>query len=143
MANYATQQEMEDYFGEEEVLISSDRDGDGSADTDVIDTALANASREIDSYLGVRYDLPLSEDAEVLRDKCLDIAMYKMSIGAGSMTSNKKERYEDATSWLEKLSKGTVTLGIQEEEVDVQDETTISSTSEARKFSRTTMAGVL
>lgn len=134
---------MEEHFGENEVLIAADRDGDGVYDTGVIDTQLTSASREIDTYLAVRYDLPLSETAEVLKIKCLDIAMYTMSIASSSLTKAKKERYEAAIEWLDKLSAGKVTLGIQEEEVGVQDEVEISTTSETRKFSRTTMAGVL
>ena len=122
---------------------TADRDGDGTNDTNVIATALLSATEEIDTYLAVRYNLPLSVVPGILTRTCADIAMYLMSIGADSMTDDKETRYNSAVKWLVRLSKGTVTLGPEEEQVSIQDEATVSSDSEVRLFSRTKMRGLL
>lgn len=140
---YATAADLDDYFGNAEVLIAADRDGDGTADTDVITTGLTAATEEIDSYLAVRYDLPLAATPGVLTRVCGVMAMYHMSINSPSMTDAKREGYEDAIKWLTKLAKGHVTLGPEEEDVVVQDEATLSVDSETRLFSRTKMRGLM
>ena len=140
---YATQSDLEAYFGTEQLLIAADRDGDGSADTGVITAGIAAAEEEIDSYLAVRYDLPLAATPGVLTRVCCDLAMYHMSVGHHSMTEDKETRYNNGVRWLEKLSKGIVTLGVEEAEVVVQDEAELTSTSEDRVFSRTKMADLL
>ncbi len=140
---YATEQDMLDYFGSEQLLIAADRDADGTADTDVVDTGITAATEEIDSYLAVRYDLPLAAVPGVLTRVCCDLAMYHMSVGHHSMTEDKKERYNNGVKWLRALAKGEVTLGPEEEEVSAQDEVVVSTDSEVRLFTRTKMAGLL
>lgn len=146
MANYATQADMEAYFGSAELLIAADREGSGSlADATVISVitaALLAATEDIDSYLALRYDLPLTSVPGVLMRRCCDIAMHYLSIASASMTEDKETRNKAAVTWLTKVSKGDVTLGPEEEEVSVQDEATISSDSETRLFTRTKMEGL-
>jgi phage gp36-like protein len=145
---YATRQDLEDYFGVEELRIAADRDGDGVADDGVITSALNAASEEIDSYVGVQYDLPLTtiQTPGILMNVCADIAMYRMSIDAASITEDKHTRYKDAVVWLTKISKGTVTLGREEEQEAKQDEVELASatvSAPSRLFTRTKMAGIL
>jgi len=124
---YAGQADLEAYFGTEQLLIAADRDGNGSADSGVITAGITAAEEEIDSYLAVRYDLPLAATPGVLKRICCDLAMYHMSVGHHSMTDDKETRYNNGVRWLEKVSKGLVTLGVEEEEVVVQDEATVAS----------------
>jgi phage gp36-like protein len=143
---YATQQDMERYFGATEVLIAADRDGDGEADTNVIQTALDSATQELDSYVGVRYTLPLqtTPPPEILTHICCDVAMYRMSVNTGSMTDEKRTRYEDAIKWLAKLAAGNVTLGYTETEAETSEGSMeTSSDNSARLFTRSKMQGLL
>jgi len=138
---------LDDYFGNAEVLIAADRDGDDTADVDVISAGIKAASEEIDSYLAVRYDLPLSAVPGVLTRICCDLAMYHMSVGHISMTDDKETRYNNGVKWLEKLAKGMVTLGREEAEVSVQDEADIASATDSdaedRLMTRTKLSGLL
>lgn len=144
---YAAESDLEEYFGTEYLLIAADRDGDGVADTDVISTAITAAEEEIDSYVGVRYTLPLSATPGVLKRLCCNLAMYHMSVGHISMSEEKETRYNAGVKWLEKLSKGVVTLGVEEEQVETNDHPSIASatatTSETRRFTRTKMGNLL
>lgn len=137
---YATASDLDDYFGAAEVLIAADRDGSGSADTDVIDTGLTAATEEIDSYLAVRYDLPLAETPGVLTRICADLAMYHMSVITTSMTEDKETRYDKGVKWLLNVSKGLATLGPEEEAVVVQDEPEITTDANDRLFTRAKMS---
>lgn len=139
---YATSSDLDDYFGTAEVLIAADRDGDGSADTDVISTGLTAATEEIDSYLAVRYDLPLAATPGVLTRICCDLAMYHMSVLGASMTEDKETRYNNSVKWLRDVSKGVAALGPEEEEVVVQDDSEVTVDSDDRLFTRAKMAGL-
>jgi len=143
VTTYAVQQDLEDYFGSSELLIAADRDGDGEADEGVVASGLNSATAEINSYLAVRYDIPLAETPEVLTRVCCDLAMYHMSVGSPSMTEDKETRYNNCIKWLRDVSKGVASLGAAEAQVEVQDEATVSSSSEERLFSRTKMQGLL
>lgn len=144
---YATSTDLEEYFGSEYLLIATDRDGDDVADANVISAGLTAADEEIDSYLGVRYDLPLAAAPGILTRVACDLAMYHMSIGHTSMTEDKETRYKHRIKWLEKLSKGLVSLGPEEEQVVVQDEAAVASASstdaETRQMTRTKLGSLM
>ena len=143
MATYATDAQLQTYFGSEQYLIAADRDGDGSPDTGVVADVIAKASEEIDSYLCVRYTLPLATVPGILLGICCDIWMYRISINSPAMTDEKRRRYEDAIGWLKSVAKGIAGIGVLEEGADVEDNAIVSSDSEIRLFSRTKLAGVL
>jgi len=134
---------MDSHFGSAEVLIAFDRDGSGSADTGVLAAALTAATEEIDSYVGVKYNLPLAVIPGVLMRVCCDLAMYHGSINSPAMTEDKETRYGQRIKWLKDLAKGMTTLGISEEQVVKNDTVTLSSDSETRLFTRTKMRGLL
>ena len=57
---YATQQDLENRFGEDDIRQLADRDGDGVADAAIVTDALTDADETINTYLALQYDLPLS-----------------------------------------------------------------------------------
>src|SRR5579859_3746909 len=97
---YAVQQDLINLYGNVQFLMVSDRNGDGVTDSYngvfVADTALQGATDEIDSYLSNRYTMPLQEVPPALRDKCCDIAMYRMSTSGDVQTDDRRARYKDA-----------------------------------------------
>ena len=137
---YATLTNMQTRFGSDAVLLVSDRDGDGIADTGVIDGALDDATEEIDSYLAAKYQLPLATVPGVIERYCCDIAMYLLSDTADVLTEERKNRYEKAVSWLSKLAKGIVSLGLESEPETIPHDFQV--TSNTRVFTRTSMGGL-
>lgn len=137
---YATLQNMQDRYSESAVLLVADRNRDGSLDTDAVSKALSDATDEIDSYVAARYNLPLATVPGVIELYCCDIAMYRLADNALVLTEERENRYKAAVSWLTKLAKGIVTLGLDEEPATVTS--TVSISSETRRFSRTTMGGL-
>lgn len=77
----------------------------------VINDALLYSEQEMNSYLAVRYLLPLSEaviGANPLRGRCCDITRYRLAKAHPSDEITR--RYSDAIAWLRELSKGTAEL---------------------------------
>jgi phage gp36-like protein len=112
---YATQQDIIDRYGEDELIVAADHDGDGTADTAVVEQGLQDASEEIDVYIGERYPLPLAVVPPVLKRVCVDMALYHMS-APPAITEEKRKRFEDAVKLLTLISTGKVSLGASDPE---------------------------
>jgi len=68
-----------------------------------INEALADAQRDMDSYLSSQYDLPLSAETialNPLKRRCADIARYLLTERRFKSSEEIKARYQDARSWL-------------------------------------------
>lgn len=102
---YATRSDIVELYSED-ALVVADRDRDGVPDEAAIARALAMASAEIDTYLGVRYALPLPSTPEILRQWCVDIACYRLAQTADVLTEELRRRYDDAIAALRRLAKG-------------------------------------
>lgn len=139
---YATHKNLEDRYGTEEVLLVSDRDGDGASDVDVVVEAIADADDLIDSYLSQRYDLPLSTVPGILTRVSGDIAMYMMASTADALTEERRTRYEDAIKWLKDVVAGKASLGLADEPATTPLNVAVSSSNPVRIFTRATMWGV-
>jgi phage gp36-like protein len=110
--SYAGEADMIAAYGADALIVAADRDGDGVADAGVIEAALAAATAELDSYLSTKYPVPLAAPVPaVVRDKAVDIALYKLSQRPGAMTDEIKDRYEKALAWMRDVSRGVVMLG--------------------------------
>lgn len=77
----------------------------------VIEDAISYSEQEMDSYLAVRYPLPLSSEVILinpLKGRCNDISRYRL---ARSHPSDEIERrYQDAIAWLRELAKGNAEI---------------------------------
>jgi phage gp36-like protein len=109
---YTSKAQVITRWGTDETVLSADRDPqDGVADDGAIDAACADASSLIDSYLArAGYDTPVNPAPAVLTLKASDIAIYLLSQAAGSLTKEKRLRYEDALEWLSAIADGKAEL---------------------------------
>lgn len=143
---YATQAQAVTLYGEDYVLKTVDRDDDGEADADAFEDALEQASSEMDSYLGARYDVPIAPVPGVLVRYCVDIAIYISSPEAGQLTEEKIKRYNRAIKWLEQVAEGKAEVpgaGDSGAGSDIGEGNTTEYTSEERQFTRTKLRGIL
>jgi phage gp36-like protein len=137
---YATSSNITARYSNAELLIVADRDGNGTADTDIITTALSDASAEIDAHLSLRYALPFTSIPAVLVRICVDIAMYRMAENAAAMTDERRRRYDDAIAFLKMLANGDLTLGADEPTDSAPNE--ILHETESRVWTRTLGRGL-
>lgn len=138
---YATVDDMIQMWGEIEVTRSSDRDGNGVPDVGVVSKALDDEAATIDSYLGVKYDLPIDPVPGVLATHNLAMALYRMSLDGGTLTKEKRVRYEDCLRWLRDVASGKASLDGTD-----QPATKLGGVrffSEPREYTRTKLGGIL
>lgn len=128
---YATVDDMIARYGELELIQISDRDHTGAVDNTVVNTALLDASHEIDGYLA-RYTPPITPTPPELRRVTCDIAHYRLcGINNTLLTDEIIKRYDRNVAWLEKVAKGTVNLSGVVDENDGKDDP-----SDAVQFSK-------
>ena len=97
---------------EEDVLIQlTDDDDAGVVDDDKVTRAIADADAEIDSYCGTKYDIPFSTVPVMIRKISVDIAIYNLYARRRGAPDDRKERYDDAISFMKDVSKGIASLG--------------------------------
>lgn len=105
---YATVEDLKVRYGENEIVQLLDRDHDGQEDTDVGDTAILEASAEIDSMLATRYRVPLTVTVPWINTACCDLARYRLYDNQAPEVV--KERRADTIKHLERISKGLAGL---------------------------------
>lgn len=143
---YATQQDAIDLYGADYITVSVDRDDDGSIDTTALSDSLDQATSELDSYIGVRYDLPLVTVPAVLVRFCVDVAVYVACPNPAELTEEKIRRYDAAIKWAKGVAKGEVSLGTVDTPTGVDEEggsITTNYDTDRRIFTRTKMRGLL
>jgi len=110
MPTYASQQDMIDRFGSDEMIQLTDRGNLGAIDATVLGQALSDANTEIDSYLASIYTLPLATIPARLIKIAADIARYQLyDIHASEQVL---QRYKDAIAFLKAVVTGTASLGL-------------------------------
>lgn len=109
---YATQADIVAQFGEREVIALADRDNLGVIDAAILQSALNDASAEIDGYLVGRYIVPLTVVSRLIVTYCCDIARYRLSGATVTEVETVRSRYKDALRFLEGVRDGKNDLGV-------------------------------
>ncbi len=138
---YASLADLQSRFSESELIDLSDREQTGAINLDVIDQALADASAEIDGYLGGRYSLPLPSVPDVLTRLCCDIARYLLY--SERAPEQLQKRYDNAVGFLKALSKGDISLGLPDSQQPDPSANTAQITSAGTMFNREDSSGWL
>lgn len=101
---YATLSDLVERAGEAEILEIADRDCDGTPDPDVIDAALTTADERINGYLAVRFRMPLTAVAPIVRGWAVAIARYYLH--RYEQPENVVRDYKDAIAELKEAAAG-------------------------------------
>ena len=109
---YATLNDIIAIYGKDHLHIA-DRNNDGKIDEEAVQRALDLASGEIDSYIGVRYPLPLKGSPAPLTQICVDIAIYRLARSHDVLSEEMKSRYEQSVTHLKAISAGRAILVIE------------------------------
>lgn len=105
---FASAQDLTDRFGDRELLMVADRDGDGVLDAGVLAAALQDADAEIISFIGQAVAIDPANPPLNLKRLACDIARYRL-YGA-SPTDDVRKRYDDAVAFLKRVASGDATL---------------------------------
>lgn len=138
---YATSADITAIYGEDALLVVADRAGDGVVDAAAVERALAAATALIDANVGVVYTTPLSSVPDLVRDLCVDIALYKLATEGNGLTDEKRTRYEDALSLLKRIADGKANLDLPTPDKPKSAGAVIVS-SQPRRFGRDRLRGL-
>lgn len=100
---YAATQDLEARYGVDEIAMLGQTVGVGG-----VVQALQDATEEADSYVGVRYTLPLPSAPAPLKVAVCDIARFRLY--KDRPTEEVTYRYERAIKWLTAISVGKAVL---------------------------------
>ena len=109
---YATEQDLIDRFGSDELAELTDRADPptGVADSTVVASALEDADELIDSYIAKRYDLPLASSPPRLVKLACDIARFFLY--KDDPTEAVESVYKASVAFLRDVSAGRAVLDI-------------------------------
>ncbi|MDD9911653.1 MAG: DUF1320 domain-containing protein [Alphaproteobacteria bacterium] len=109
---YATQADLQDRYGENELISLTNPVGD-TIDTTKVDRALADTKALIDAHL-TKFQLPLNEVPSLLENLACNIAryyLYQHSEGA-VVTDDVKDAFHQAEKLLNKINEEKISLGL-------------------------------
>ncbi len=137
---YASVSDLQERFGDNEILQLTDRDGDDSPDSGVADRALEDASATADSYLARRHDVPLSAAPAVLVAVVCDLARARLyDDNAPEVVTSRKD---DALAWLKRVAKGEADVISEQGRVDTDAAPAVSTRSSGQRvFDRGSLKG--
>lgn len=109
---YASAVDIAEIYGAEALARLTDTDGDGASESAIVLRALSYADAQINSYIGVRYALPLPSTPELVRMLAIDLAIYRLAQDHARLTDEIARRYDDAVRQLSALAGGKAVLPI-------------------------------
>lgn len=115
MGNYATIADVKSRYADDTEVAHLTRDEvTGVPDEAVIEAYIAGAEGKMNSYIGKRYRIPYaSADPGVtatLKDTCVDLVVYAMTIRAGPVAPALREARDDAMEWLTNVAANATVL---------------------------------
>lgn len=139
---YCTLADMVERFGQAEIIKLTDRDKPytNAIVEPVLQSAIADASELIDSYLNGRYPLPLSPVPKPVVRYCAELARYYLY--TQKPPEEVSERYKAAIKWLESVAKGTIKLGASDLTPESPKPGSPRFTGASRTFRRDSLKGM-
>ncbi len=136
---YADKEDLIKRFGEREIIALAGNEAE-IIDNSVVETALSDAEDLINSYVSVKYALPLTTVPAALKRICCDFARYFMYKEV--IPEELEKKYEQNLAFLKDIARGVVSLGdFSTGETPQQSGDVIFSGSSARLFSHKQLKG--
>jgi len=112
---YITNEDIENRLGAATLVQLADDDGDGEAETAVIDEARLGAEGEVDSYLAQRFQVPIDlslhpELGGLLATLALDLAEYRLRARRPPIAADVVAKRDQVTDWLRAVARGSAQL---------------------------------
>lgn len=118
---YATRQDLEARFGSGEIANLEAMQTSVNAIADV----LQDANEEIDSYIAVKYQLPLPSVPSTLKRVACNIARYRLYFQ--QPTEEVESRYKAEIDFLKRVADGKAVLNILDQSNQVTEEKPINA----------------
>ncbi len=132
---YCTQADLLKMIPEKELAELTAESGD-TPDDEVVAEAIAKADGEIDSYAGVRYQVPLLPVTSQVKALSVDLAIYHLYSRRSVVPAVRRQRFEAALAFLRAVAEGQAVLEGQGGEPPGTSREVGEVTSASRVFSR-------
>jgi phage gp36-like protein len=144
---YITNADIELRLGSAAYVQLTDDDGNGVADTPVVDEARLAGEGEVNGYLARRFLAPIdvsthAELADVLKSVTLDVVEYRLRLRRPPVSGDTRRRYEQTLAWLRGVAEGRIELPASSGlEANAALGTTAASAGEARLLTHDELRG--
>jgi phage gp36-like protein len=92
---------------------------------------------EIDSYISVRYSIPLTQTPEIIKGLSMDMVIYHLYSRRSTIPLIRRTKYEDAIKLLQKVAQGNLNITGQDGyEIKLKSKYLINIKSNKRIFTR-------
>lgn len=140
---YAVISDLETRFGSAEILQLSDRDGNGSADTGVVEAALNDAEAEVNGWIGRAVTLPLDPVPDTVKRIVCTVARYNLWQRNLPEDHPVYLAYRDAVKEMDAIGSGKIILPIAGGSAEATVNGSFAVKSAPTVFTATLMAGAL
>ena len=137
---YATTADLIQRFGQDEIEVLAPTANVEAIDAAKVETAITDASAEMNSYLASKYNVPVQDQSNVLIAVCCDLTRYHLC--TIQPTDEVTQRYQQRIAWLRDISLGRAHLNqISQTPSSGKLAVSISRTSADRLFNQDTLKG--
>jgi phage gp36-like protein len=109
-------------------------------DSLIIMDAISKAGSEIDSYLGVRYVVPLAAPPDRVKALAVDLAIYHLYSRRSVVPPVRQQKYDAAVAFLKQAAAGQIVIVGPQGELPTVAKEVADATSAIRAFTRDTQA---
>jgi phage gp36-like protein len=134
---YCTEDDLLNMIPEEDLTDLTVESGD-VPDSGIITDAINKADAEIDSYLGVKYVVPLSPTPDQVKALSVDLAIYHLYSRHSIVPPVRQQKYEDAVAFLKQVARGQAIITGPGGEPATAAKDVADVTSAFRHFTRNT-----
>ncbi len=138
---YCSQEDLLKLIPELELAQLTAESGD-TPDTEVVGDCIDQADAEIDSYLAVRYSLPLTTTPARVKALSIDMGIYHIYSRRDRIPESRRQKYEDAVAFLKAVAAGRAEIiGADGAEISGDAADVVEITSQTRVFDRDKLRG--
>jgi phage gp36-like protein len=105
----------------------------------IIADAISKADAEIDSYLGVKYMVPVSSTTDQIKALSVDMAIYHLYSRRNLVPPVRQQKYRDAVAFLKQVAAGQAMITGPGGEPPTAPREVADTTSTVRCFTRNTL----
>lgn len=138
---YCTLDDILGGIDEEDVVSYTDDFDTGLVNMANVDKAILGADALIDSFVARRYTVPVDPVTDMIRELAVDIAIYKICSRRSQAPEERRQKYDDAVKYLEKIASGKAVLPEAASAPAGSSDHAVSVSSNTRVFSRESMKG--
>lgn len=140
--SYCSQDDIERLIPAADLAVLTTENED-EPDAAVVADCIAKGDAEIDGYLGIRYQVPVSPVPELVKTMSVDLAIYNLHKRRPlmQMPETCRQSYVDRIKFLQSVVAGTATIGATAAEPPAVSQDVVEVGSSGRIFSGDSLKG--